>query len=113
MSDLTWLSEHTELTFEQRQRVDEYLEGYKNNLSNSNKFRIGLHAYIDGLLAANLEATLAKLDELIPKKKYILHLTGNEFREAHGFNDCIEQIREAVGLSEHAEITYKIERSEP
>jgi hypothetical protein len=29
----------------------------------------------------------------MPEKKYILHLTGNEFREAKGFNDCLAKVK--------------------
>jgi len=39
--------------------------------------------------------TKAMLDAL-PEKKYILHLTGNDFREAKGYNDCLAEIRTAI-----------------
>jgi hypothetical protein len=44
-------SQTKELTFEQCQEIDKYLEDYKNNPSNSNKYRIGLHAYINEILS--------------------------------------------------------------
>lgn len=46
------LTDNTELTFAECQEIDKFLEAYKNNPSNSNKFRIGLHAHINDLITA-------------------------------------------------------------
>jgi hypothetical protein len=62
------LREAIELTFEQRQEIDKFLEGFKVNPSNSNKFRIGLHAYINEILATSLDrATVEALEGVLMK----------------------------------------------
>lgn len=58
-----------ELTFEQQEEISELLEGYKNNPSNSNKFRYNLFAYIDevmqqAIIKAMNEATIKELEAL-------------------------------------------------
>lgn len=40
-----------ELTLKQRQEIDQYLEDYAKNPSNSNKYRIGLHAHLNDLIS--------------------------------------------------------------
>lgn len=59
------------LTFAQSQEIDKYLEDYRKNPSNSNKYRIGLHAYVNELLAAHTKATreqvVAEIRGKLPK----------------------------------------------
>jgi hypothetical protein len=50
-----------ELSFEQRLEIDDFLEGYKNNPSNSNKYRIGLHAHINKILISQKQALLREV----------------------------------------------------
>lgn len=59
-----------ELTFEQCQEVDKYLEDYKNNPSNSNKYRTGLHAYINELITSEVTKAVNQIigeDESMPE----------------------------------------------
>lgn len=44
----------TELTFEQQQEINEYLERFRANPSSANKERYNLFAYIDSLLDASI-----------------------------------------------------------
>ena len=79
--------EMNELTLEQRHEIDEYLENYSRNPSNSNKYRIGLHAYIESLLTAHenkvqLQLRASRIRELELKKKV----------------DAVENMLEAFGL---------------
>jgi hypothetical protein len=56
------------LTFEQTKEIDEFLEGYNRNPSNSNKWRYALHAHINELLAKQADSLKQSLVAEMPKK---------------------------------------------
>lgn len=74
-----------ELTFAECQELDAFLEGYKNNPSNSNKWRIGLHAHVNELIHARETAA-----------------------EKQGFQKCLMEFNSTEGMRE-AERRAKIE----
>jgi hypothetical protein len=83
-----------ELTLEQRKEVDAYLEGYKNNPSNSNKWRIGLHAYINELIQdRERQARIDELDRLIDINSKTFNQWGQK-DIAHFFDTVGKRYRE-------------------
>ena len=63
-----------EITFEQYQEIDKYLEDYKNNPSNSNKYRFGLHAYTANLIAIKeTERAIKELTNTMPHTDGMRH----------------------------------------
>lgn len=76
--------------------LDEIMD--KVSLNSSKGYtKVGLKKILKAWAAKQAVEAKKQERELImsrlPEKKYILHLTDSEFREAHGFNKCLSEVR--------------------
>lgn len=60
-----------ELTLAERKEIDAYLESYKNNPSNSNKYRIGLRAFIEELISSRSQPIKEQAERDILTRCYV------------------------------------------